>query len=141
MFKITSYENKYFASPTTLFNDNYGNELVNKVCPKYSYGAQNSFAMCELFIDNNQIHLSRFTNYYLSYCVSNDIEYNTPFKGLGLDLLFNVILYLLKENKITEDYIFSVSTDIKNKKLVEYYNSLSFIHENEYDKVLQHGLF
>lgn len=63
--------------------------------------------------------------------MENNIEYETPFKGLGLDLLLNVILYLLKENKITEDYIFSVQADIDNKNLVAYYNSLSFIHENK----------
>lgn len=31
MFKIMCNEDKYFASPTTLFNDIYGDELVNKV--------------------------------------------------------------------------------------------------------------
>jgi hypothetical protein len=54
-----------------------------------------------------------------------------PYKRLGLELLYNVILQLLKENKITEDYIFKVATNIANKKLIEYYKSLSF---NDYDK-------
>ena len=43
-----------------------------------------------------------------------------------MELLYNVILDLVKINKITEDYSFKVSTNIDNKKLVEYYNSLSF---------------
>ena len=121
MFKITHYDNKYFASPTSI-----DDSLINKVCPKYSYGANNSLAMCELYVGDNEILLSRFTNYYLSYCINNNIEYDKPYKGLGLELLYNVILQLLKENKITEDYIFKVATNIANKKLVEYYKSISF---------------
>ena len=126
MFKITHYDDKYFASPTLLYNETFGDEIINNVCPKYSYGARNSLAICELFVGNNEILLSRFTNYYLLYCNDNNIEYEKPYKGLGLELLYNVILQLLKENKITEDYIFKVATNISNKKLVEYYKSLSF---------------
>jgi hypothetical protein len=75
MFKITYYDSKYFASPTLLYNETFGDKIINKVCPKYSYGARNSFAMCELYVGDNEILLSRFTNYYLLYCIHNNIEY------------------------------------------------------------------
>lgn len=131
MFTITHYDEKYFATPTNDYLNKYP-DILNKVCPKYSFGAKNALAICELSIYDNTICLKRFNNYFLRYCCDNDVLYDDVHKGLGLRLLKSVIIKLLNEQKINNEYRFFVwLSDDNNKNLIKYYNSMSFIHNKK----------
>lgn len=137
MFTITHYDNKYFAKPTNEYLNLYPN-ILDVIYPKYSYGAKDVLAICELHYDNeNKICLHRFDNYYLRYAFANNKEYNGIHKGLGLRLLKSVIIKLLNDQKIDNNYNFSVwISDNENKKLINYYNSMSFEFTDK-DKIME----
>ena len=127
MFQITHYDNMYFASPTQMYIDTYGNEMISLICPKYSFGSKNSFAVCDMNITNDCVTLLRFDNYVLRYSYFENQLYTHPYKGLGLILLKSLIVDKLNKNVITPDTKFIIKTvDKNNTKLIDYYKSLSF---------------
>ena len=106
------------------------NRLINIICPKYSYGHQNKLCFCKIYIDiDNNLHITHFNNYVRNYFVHNKKikEYNDSiYKGLGIFILKHILKNYSDDTKVILDMV-----DIKNKKLVNFYQKLSFIMYNE----------
>lgn len=134
-FTISHYENKYFAEPINL-----DITVLENIRP-YSFGAKNKLCICEITYDTNSIRLHRFTNYYKKYAEDNNKIYENPYKGLGLRLLKSVIIKLIDEKKINENYTFYVQPySNKNDKLINFYESMSFTfidNDNDNDKIMK----
>jgi hypothetical protein len=96
---------------------------------KYSYGYKDKFAMCRIYMEKNKLYVSNFNNYVREFYILNKKKFNDiMFKGIGKLLLKNILSYLLIKQEINVDtkiYLEMVNT--KNKKLVQFYQSLSFV--------------
>ena len=128
LFQVSRCGEMYHACPTSLYLEKYKYDLLNKICPKYSYGAKNSFAVCDIYISKNNVTLKRFDNYVLKYCYNEKKLYETPYKGLALILLKSIIINELNKDNITlETEFIVVNVNKENEKLVKYYQSISFV--------------
>ena len=133
IFNIIEYDDyQYFIEPSEYYYQKYSDELINEICPKYSYGNQNKICFCRIYPDESgALHISHFNNYVRNYFVQNKklIEYNRSiYKGLGIYMLKNILeKYKDKENtKIILDMV-----DTRNKNLVKFYENLSFVLYDE----------
>lgn len=131
LFQIKKYfDNQYFIEPTDNYYKKYGYEFIHIICPKYSYGYENKLCFCKIYIDmNNNLHISHFNNYVRNYFVLNKKikEYNDSiYKGLGIFMLKNILIKFSDDTKVMLDMV-----DIKNKKLINFYEKLSFIMYDE----------
>lgn len=136
IFALCKYssEDTYFIEPTKKYFDLYSREFIDEV-NKYSFGATDKFAICRIYQSGKAIHVSHFNNYVRELYTKNNKNFdNDIFKGIGKLLLKNILSYLIKIQQIKyDDKIYLEMVNTKNKKLVQFYESLSFVLENEYN--------
>jgi hypothetical protein len=133
-FKLTKKEDIFYIEPSELYFKNLGEEEIKfiKEINKYSYGEINKFAICRIYEFEGDLYLTHFNNYVREFYTKNKQQFcNSNYKRLGQLLLKNILNHLLSTNKINLDMkIYLVMVDTKNKKLVKFYESLSFIMES-----------
>lgn len=133
-FKLTNKEDIFYIEPTELYFKNSGEKEIKflEQINKYSYGEINKFAICRIYEFEGNLYLTHFNNYVREFYTRNKQQFcDLNYKGLGQLLLKNILNHLLTTNKInsyTKIYLIMVNT--KNKKLVKFYESLSFIMES-----------
>jgi hypothetical protein len=123
-----NYDDIYFIEPTKKYFELYSRKFIDEL-NKYSYGYKDKFAMCRIYMEKNKLYVSHFNNYVREFYILNKKKFDDiMFKGIGKLLLKNILSYLLIKQEInvhTKIYLEMVNT--KNKKLVQFYQSLSFV--------------
>lgn len=130
MFCITKdADSQYFVEPTSEYYNTYSDEFIKKVCPKYSYGQPNRICFCRIYYDTelNTLHLSHFNNYVRDYYTKNKINFEDPvFRGMGVRLLKSILTHLIDSDLVNDTKIMLDMVDMRNKKLIQFYQNLSF---------------
>lgn len=131
--KENSKVHTYFIEPTQAYFDKFGREFIDQICPKYSYGHLNKLAICRIYQFDNEVHITHFNNYVREYYIQNKQKFsNDIYKGLGTLLLKNILQYMVNlDSNILDNKIYLDMVNTKNKKLVKFYESLSFVLYDE----------
>jgi len=133
MFRLIEEDNfQYFLEPSDEYYKLEGTEFIDKICPKYSYGHLNKICFLRIYPDmDGVLHLSHFNNYVRNYMTKNkQNSENQIFKGLGQKLLKLVLMKLSLSYPVNTKIMLDM-VDTRNKNLVKYYESLSFILYDE----------